>query len=470
VCDPRVCSYRQGVGTQAATSPSELTFPFSVDFRAVNRPPRGVAVAVAGLTLFVGTLVVGAAAAPTIELTDGETGPTLVGSQGGGTGWHEQGRVYRVENASVNWSESGADSYFDVTELPDGTVLAGFMHSGYTEGCGPYDPPCTKTGAQVIDPRAAGGPTVVREHAFPVRTPANSETHDVERLATGELLLSDMEHERIFTVRNGSVTWEWSASAFYDAPPDPSKRDWLHINDVDAVNETHYLVSVRNANQILLIERGVGVVTVINEDRGTGDAACQLGGNQLADFDGDGEIRCGDPAVMDHQHNPQWLGDGAVLVADSGNDRVVELHREDGRWAPVWTLTEAAGVPLHWPRDADRLPDGNTLVTDTLNKRLFEVTPNGTVVWSMQTPEASPIAYEADRLPSGERVGAPSYQTETTGGDSGDVPVLSSLLVGLHSVAPTTPFWFSERHLALSLLGLLGVGLGAVDWYRNRGP
>jgi len=172
---------------------------------------------------------------------------------------------------------------------------------------------------------------------------------------------------------------------------------------------------------------------------------------------------------MDHQHNPQWLGDGAVLVADSGNDRVVELHREDGRWVPTWTLTEAGGVSLHWPRDADRLPDGNTLVTDTLNKRIFEVAPNGTVVWSMQMPDGSPIAYEADRLPAGERVGAPSYQTETAGGGGGDVPVLSTLLVGLHSVVPTTPFWFGEGHLALSLLGLLGVGLGGVDWYRTRG-
>jgi hypothetical protein len=43
------------------------------------------------------------------------------------------------------------------------------------------------------------------------------------------------------------------------------------------------------------------------------------------------------------------------------------------------------------------------------------------------------------------------------------------LLVVLHSVVPGTPFWFGEPHLALSLVGLVGVGLGIVDWYRNRG-
>jgi hypothetical protein len=431
----------------------------------MSRPPRGIVVAVAGFLLVVGTLAVGAATAPDVAVSGDGDRVTLVGSQGGGAGWHEGGSVYRIENSTITWREDSADSYFDVTRLPDGSVLAGFMHSGYTEGCAPYDPPCTKTGARVIDP---AGPSVQSEYAFPVRSAANSESHDVELLDSGEFLVTDMEHERLFTVREGQVTWEWTAGEFYDAPPDATQRDWLHINDVDVIEEGRYLVSVRNSNQILIVERGNGVVEVINADRGTGDGACQLRGDQLADFDGDGEIRCGDPAVMDHQHNPQWLGDGAVLVADSGNDRVVELHREDGEWEPVWTLTEAGGVDLHWPRDADRLANGNTLVTDTLNNRIVEVAPNGTVVWSRQTPADSPIAYEAERLPEGERVGAPTAQNGTIETGEADVPVLSPALVGLRAVVPGTPFWFGERHLALVLAGLVGIALGSVDWYRSR--
>ena len=434
----------------------------------MRRPPRWVTLVAVGSLLVVGTLGVGAVTAPTVVVGESDGNPTLVGSQGGGTGWHEQGSVYLVENGSIQWREDSADSYFDVTRLDNGNVLAGFMHAGYTEECGDYEPPCTQTGFRVVDPDAAGGPRVVDEYAFPVRSSQNSETHDVELLASGEYLVSDMEHERIFTVRNDTVTWSWNASGFYDAPPDPTRRDWLHVNDVDAVNATHYLVSVRNSNQILLIERGAGVVEVINEDRGTDDAACQLRDGQLADFDGDGEIRCGDPAVMDHQHNPQWLGNGTVLVADSGNDRVVELHRVDGRWEPAWTLTTAGGVPLHWPRDADRLDNGNTLVTDTFNNRVFEVAANGTVVWSMQTPDDSPIAYEAERLPEGERVSGPAYQAGAVGESSGGVPVLSTAVVGLRSVLPGTPFWFGATDLAVVVLGILTVGLGGVDWYRGR--
>jgi len=261
-----------------------------------------------------------------------------------------------------------------------------------------------------------------------------------------------MDRDRIFTVDGDQITWQWNASSFYEAPEDPTRRDWLHINDVDVVDESHYLVSVRNANQILLIERGEGVAEVINADDGGSDDTC-LGRGKLFDADGDGDVRCGDPAVLYDQHNPQWIDDGAVLVADSENDRVVELHRneESGDWEPAWTLTEAEGVELNWPRDADRLDNGNTLITDTRNARLLEVTPNGTVVWSHRT---GGIPYEAERLPEGERAGADRYERGEVADPDGDVPVLSLAMVGLRSVFPGTPYWFAEAHLGLVLLGL----------------
>lgn len=436
----------------------------------MDRATRSTALIVAGLLLIVGTVAVGAAMAPETTLNDGGQQQTLVGSQGGDVGWHADGSVYILAGSEIEWRIDDADSYFDVTQLPDGRVMAGFMHSGYQEGCAPYDPPCTKTGYRIIDPDAENGPTMVEEYSYPVATATNSETHDVERLDSGEYLLSDMEHERIFTVSDGEITWQWNASSFYDAPPDVTQRDWLHINDVDAINQTHYLVSVRNANQLVIVERGEGVVEVVNADTDDGDdGACQVRDQQLKDFDGDGDIRCGNPEILDHQHNPQWLGPDAILVADSDNDRVVELHKVDGEWQPAWTLRRAGGAALHWPRDADRLENGNTLVTDTLNKRIFEVTPNGTVVWSRQTPSDTPIAYEAERLPEGERVGAQRY---TPDGDidertGRDVPGLSLLLVSLQSVAPWVPFWFTETHLGLTVVGFVTVIAGGVDRVRG---
>ncbi|WP_101294293.1 aryl-sulfate sulfotransferase [Halegenticoccus soli] len=416
----------------------------------VSKRTTSTALLAGGVLLFVLTFVGGAALAPTIGVADDgdETRRTLVGSQGGGAGLHERGSVYLLDGTNQTWRSWSAASYFDVTMLDNGSVLAGFMDTGYGE-CGPYEPPCTRTGFRIVDPEPE--PRVVHEYSFPVRTGQNSEVHDVEPLPGGGYVLADMEHERVVTVENGEITWQWNASSYYEAPEDPTKVDWLHINDVDRIGEDRYLVSVRNANQILIVERGKGVVDVINEDR--------------------------NPRHLNHQHNPQWLGDGAVLVADSENDRIVELHRnDDGGWEVAWALYEAEGVSFAWPRDADRLPNGNTLITDSANQRLVEVDPDGEVVWSYRTDY---VPYEAERLPEGETVGAPLYGESgvpngpVAPGENGagapdrGVPVLSSLLQVLRTSFPL-PFWLSEVHLLLSLVSLAMIVAGGALRLRLR--
>jgi hypothetical protein len=433
----------------------------------MDRRTRGIGVLLAAVVVLVGTLAVGAATAPQIGGAD-SAGPTetLVGSQGGDDGYHADGNVFLLEGKERVWNEDSADSYFDVTGRDDGTVLAAFMRDGYESGCGPYPEPCAKTGFRIVDPDADGGPAVIEEYAFPVRSKTDSEVHDVEELAPGEFLVADMDRERLVVVEDGEEAWTWNASSFYDPPEDPTRRDWLHINDVDAVDDGRYLVSVRNANQLLVVERGQGVVEIINEDDGGSDGSCQVLDDELVDSDGDGDIRCGDPAILDHQHNPQWLDEGAVLVADSGNDRIVELHRNEttGEWKPAWTLERAERLALQWPRDADRLANGHTLVTDTRNSRLLEVAPNGTVVWSHRTPG---IPYEAERLPDGERVGGERYGGGAA--DPGrDVPLLSAGRVVIHSLYPATPYWFVERHVAGVLVALLLAVGGGIELYRSR--
>jgi hypothetical protein len=186
------------------------------------------------------------------------------------------------------------------------------------------------------------------------------------------------------------------------------------------------------------------------------------------DPDGDSDDPTGDPSILYHQHNPQWLGDGAVLVADSENHRVVELHRtDDGTWEPVWILRGAAGQKFDWPRDADRLPNGNTLITDTRNARLVEVNASGAVVREHQFDYRA-LPYEADRLPVGEPVGAPTYGDEAAGGIAADghVPVLTPLL-RLVSAAVRLPLWVGEVHLFTTLVSIALVGVGAVIRWRG---
>jgi len=415
----------------------------------------GDALVVLGCCCFLLTVAVGAALAPTGATgatAPNDTSRTLLGVQGVGS-YHDGGSVRLLDGSEEQWRESSAPVYFDVTELDNGSILAGFMADGY-EDCGPYPSTCHRTGFRVIDPDASPTPEVVYEWSFPVRNRVASEVHDVEPLPDGGFVVADMEHERVVVVENGEITWEWEASTRYEAPDDPTKSDWLHINDVDRIGDGRFLVSVRNANQLVVLERGEGVVDVINADRD--DAT-----------DDDGLV--GDPSVLYHQHNPQWLGDGAVLVADSENHRVVELHRnEEGVWKPVWVLDGVAGQQFNWPRDADRLPNGNTLITDTRNARLVEINASGAVVWEHQLDYRA-LPYEADRLPAGEPAGAPTYgDTPADGIETGErVPVLTPLL-RLVSAAVRLPLWVGEIHLLATLVSLGLVGAGAVVRWRDE--
>ncbi|MFB6073876.1 MAG: arylsulfotransferase family protein [Haloarculaceae archaeon] len=434
---------------------------------------RSTRVFLATAALVVLVFVTSALFAPKPGVENATGGPesmTVVGLQGSGTGLQGGGQAVGLSpGGDREWGVTDANSYFDVTPLGDGRYLAAFMSGQYGD-CEPYSAPCAHTGFRILDPSRAGSAAVVSEYSFPVRNRTDSEVHAAAPLEDGTVVFADMDRERVAVVApdNGTVLWQWNASSFYEAPPDPTRRDWLHINDVDPLGDGRFLVSVRNANQLLVLQRGEGVVQVINADPGGSDSSCLRSG-QLYDASGDGDVRCGDPTLIDHQHDPQWLGDGAVLVADSDNNRVVELHRENGTWHQAWVSTGANDIHYSWPRDADRLPNGHTLVTDSLNDRVVEVTESGQAVWSATTDENP---YDAERLPHGEQVGGPTYERQAGAADQsgGTIPVLTRLTHILKFTFPL-PTWFSERHtLILIAAVVVGVaGLADAIYSRLRG-
>lgn len=159
-------------------------------------------------------------------------------------------------------------------------------------------------------------------------------------------------------------------------------------------------------------------------------------------------------------------------MADSENNRVVELHKNEstGEWEESWTVYEIDGIPLDWPRDADRLPNGHTLITDSRNNRVVEITRNGSVVASYQVPD---LPYEADRIPYGESSRL-AYESagagEVLGERRTDIPVLTTLLTGARHVI-SLPFWVSEAHVLAVLVAMvfwtIGTLLLANAWWRR---
>ncbi|WP_132059141.1 arylsulfotransferase family protein [Halorussus amylolyticus] len=210
--------------------------------------------------------------------------------------------------------------------------------------------------------------------------------HDMDRIGPDRLLVGDIARDRVFAVNTttGLVTWEWQAQTDFEFDSGgPFPRDWTHLNDVEMLDDGRVMASLRNQDQVVFIdpERGLDEEWTLGSD--------------------------GDHDTLYEQHNPDYIpeerGGPAVVLADSENDRVVEFHREgsagetgeDAEWNRAWTWSDDA---LDWPRDADRLPNGNTLVTDTDGGRVLEVAPNGSVVWSVEVEGG----YDSERLGTGD--------------------------------------------------------------------
>ena len=57
---------------------------------------------------------------------------------------------------------------------------------------------------------------------------------------------------------------------------------------------------------------------------------------------------------------------------------------------------------------AQRLPNGNTMVTEGLSGRIFELMPNNEIVWEYITPNRKNYLYRAYRVPPEWIPGNPS--------------------------------------------------------------
>lgn len=79
------------------------------------------------------------------------------------------------------------------------------------------------------------------------------------------------------------------------------------------------------------------------------------------------------------------LASGATLIADTHNDRVIEV-------APnrqiLWQFTGTESVPLPHPSFCKRLPNGNTLIAFDNYRQLVEVDPEGSPCWHFELGNA----------------------------------------------------------------------------------
>jgi hypothetical protein len=128
------------------------------------------------------------------------------------------------------------------------------------------------------------------------------------------------------------------------------KDGWTHANAVTRLPNGDTLISLRNFNIVVEVDAQGNIVKTFGE------------------------------GVFVDQHDPELLPNGNMLVANHTMppNKAVEIDPASGQ--VVWSFGGSQWGP-QLARDADRLPNGNTLITGTT--QIIEVTPQGEIVWRL---------------------------------------------------------------------------------------
>lgn len=195
------------------------------------------------------------------------------------------------------------------------------------------------------------------------------------------------------------------------APPPEPAHDLFHINSVDYNAQLDQLiVSVPTYNE----------VWVIDHSTTTAEAAGKAGGR--TDRGGTLLYRWGNPAAygrgsaadrrLGFEHDARWIppgrpGAGHITVfsnrtpgaggeftqvyeiappVDTAGRYALTANGSFGPAMPAWTYSAPESFRATYISGAERLWSGNTLISSGPQGRVFEITPDGAIVWEYWSP------------------------------------------------------------------------------------
>ena len=169
----------------------------------------------------------------------------------------------------------------------------------------------------------------------------------------------------------GEIVWEWRSWEHLDFDTEvitlqDRREEWTHGNTVAELPDGNLVVSFRNISTVVIV------------DRRTGAIAWKLGSPPLA-----------------QQHDPRPLANGNLLIFDNGPhrrdhpapySRVIEVDPRTSEI--VWEYRDQSLFDFFSPyiSGAQRLLNGNTLICEGCDGRMFEVTRDLQVVWEYVNP------------------------------------------------------------------------------------
>jgi len=255
-----------------------------------------------------------------------------------------------------------------------------------------------------------------------------------------------LEEDRIVEVSaDGEILWEWRVGDHVDEmglsdrarelllePRDLGNTtrgfDWTHINSSTYVGPNRWydtgderfhpdniIISARYTNLIAIIARDGSIVWRLGPDYSETEASRSIGqvhGQHNPHIIPNGLPGAGNLLVFDNGSNGGYgsrnvrgaMGTGNIERASS---RVLEI--DPLTLEMVWSYSmpgrESFKFFSHYISNAQRLPNGNTLITEGADGRIFEVTSDAEIVWEYVSPyfetreAASNAVYRAYRVP-----------------------------------------------------------------------
>jgi hypothetical protein len=237
-----------------------------------------------------------------------------------------------------------------------------------------------------------------------------------------------LEDDRLLEVDwDGTVVWEWLASdhvaemgfseearnTIYRHPNWNEERksaDWLHINAASSVGPNRWfdegdrrfhpdnvLFSSREANLIAIVEKATGkIVWRMGPDYRETPALAALGqivGQHHPHIIPKGLAGAGNLLVFDNGGIAGYGAPNPTSPTGRGNVRRIQsrvLEINPVTFEKVWEYSiagqESVAFFSHYVSSAQRLPNGNTLVTEGWDGRIFELTADKAIVWEYVSP------------------------------------------------------------------------------------
>jgi hypothetical protein len=246
---------------------------------------------------------------------------------------------------------------------------------------------------------------------------------------------------------DGKIIWEWLASDHFDElgfdeaakntiyrnPGWNSTRgsaDWAHINSMSVLGPNKFYDQGDqrfHPDNIIADGRQLNIIWII--DKKTKKIVWKVGPDYTATPE---LLKLGQIIGQHHAHMiPKGLpGAGNILVFDNGgaagygspnpgsvngvgaalraNSRVLEFNPVTlelvWQYSPATSGMEMTSFFSHYISSAQRLPNGNTMIDEGADGRMFEVTPKYEIVWEYVSPyfdekETQNGVYRAYRVP-----------------------------------------------------------------------